>query len=497
MAELVGRTLGKYRIDSILGQGGMAIIYRAYHPRLERFVAIKVLHDHLVQGQPDFLARFEREARAIASLHHPNIIQVFDFDVEENLCYMVMELVDGVNLNQRLEEVASRGDHLALVETGRIIHQVADALDYAHQHGVLHRDIKPSNVLLDMNNRVILTDFGIARLVDGTRLTATSTLVGTPAYMSPEQCQGLPLTGASDLYALGIVLFEMVAGQVPFDADTPFALMMMQVQNPLPPLSSLRKDLPPALEQVLQKALAKRPEDRYQRARDMQRAVEQAVELTRRPWPEDYSPRTRTKAVAAERVVSPAATRVSPGETRVAAPRAARLPASPPAARVPPPVVPLPVYQPYAPDAPPAGRGGLPTAWWVAGLGFLVILALMVVLILVANTPPGPQLAPTIAPGGSITSCVTPETCADQVQQRTRARDLNGALGIFNQFQGLVQVNARPQYARIPCAIGDLAFELGNNSVATQNYTTCRDWTGGQQPLFDYANQQLKKIPGQ
>ena len=199
MVSLTGSNIGKYRIMERLGRGGMADVYKGYHPRLDRYVALKVLHPHLIEGE-DFLKRFEREAKTVASLRHPNIVQVFDFDVEDEIYYMVMEFIDGGSLKEKLCNLANNKGLLPQEEVNRIFQQVASALGYAHNKGMLHRDVKPSNILLDESGKAYLTDFGIARIVSGaTRLTATGTLIGTPAYMSPEQCKGIEVSTQSDI----------------------------------------------------------------------------------------------------------------------------------------------------------------------------------------------------------------------------------------------------------------------------------------------------------
>jgi len=203
VASLIGKEIGKYRITERLGQGGMAEVYAGVHTHLDRKVAVKVLHSYLLEGG-DFVARFKREAKSVANLRHPNIVQVYDFDIQDDLIFMVMEYVDGVNLHTKLVEMGNKGERIPIKLIGSIINDIASALDYAHTKGMLHRDIKPSNIMIDQNNKAYLTDFGIAKLLTDQKFTATGTLVGTPAYMSPEQGRGDDLTEESDIYSLGV-----------------------------------------------------------------------------------------------------------------------------------------------------------------------------------------------------------------------------------------------------------------------------------------------------
>ncbi len=189
MTNLVGQTIGKYRIVARLGRGGMAEVYKGYQPGLDRYVAIKVLPSHLADDE-DFIGRFEREATAVAHLRHPNIVQVYDFDVEGDLYYMVMEFIEGPTLKTELKERSIKGQIFSLSETTRIITALASAIDYAHSRGMVHRDLKPANIMFTAEGQVVLTDFGIARIVGATRYTMTGAISGTPAYMSPEQGQG-------------------------------------------------------------------------------------------------------------------------------------------------------------------------------------------------------------------------------------------------------------------------------------------------------------------
>ncbi|GAB4526456.1 MAG: hypothetical protein Kow0063_00740 [Anaerolineae bacterium] len=276
MIDLVGMNIGKYRIVARLGRGGMAEVYKAYQPGLNRYVAIKVLHSHLA-GDEDFIERFEREATAVAKLRHPHIVTVYDFDIEDGRYYMVMEFVEGPTLKAELKERSLKGQIFSLTETTHIFTSLASAIDYAHSRGMVHRDLKPANVMFTADGQVVLTDFGIARIVGATRLTVTGAIAGTPAYMSPEQGQGERGDERSDIYSLGVVLYEMVTGRVPFDADTPFAIILKHINDPLPLPSEVNPDIPEGVERVILKAMSKNPDDRYQTAGEMARALRQAV----------------------------------------------------------------------------------------------------------------------------------------------------------------------------------------------------------------------------
>lgn len=267
-----GYTLGPYRVEGHLGQGGMATVYKAYQPTLDRYVAIKVLPAHRAH-EPGFARRFAREARAAARLTHPHILPVYDFGQEGDLLYIVMQYVEGRTLKEML------GQPMDLQTIADIISQVARALDYAHQRGVIHRDVKPSNVLIDENGWALLADFGLARMMESSeQLTASGEGIGTPAYMSPEQGQGLKVDARTDVYSLGVMLYEMLTGRVPYEAETPMGVILKHISEPLPSPRSLRPDLPEAVEQVVLKAMAKKPGDRYASAGEMARALTEALE---------------------------------------------------------------------------------------------------------------------------------------------------------------------------------------------------------------------------
>jgi len=252
-----GVRIGPYEVMEQVGRGGMATVYKAYHQALERMVAIKVLPDFLAED-PEFRERFRREAIAIARLRHPNILAVFDHGEFDGQPYIVTEFVEGGTFANEL------GRPLGMARALEVLGAVGSALDYAHQQGVVHRDVKPANILLTRDGKSVLSDFGLARMMTSTqRLTRLDMVVGTPEYMSPEQCASGDTGPASDEYSLGVVAFEALTGHPPYHADTPAAVMLAQMRSPLPAPRSVNPTLPPAVELALVKALAKEPGDRY------------------------------------------------------------------------------------------------------------------------------------------------------------------------------------------------------------------------------------------
>ncbi len=256
----------------------MAEVYKAYHPGLDRHLAIKVLHPFLADEE-DFLIRFQREAKIVATLRHPNIVQVYDFDsdAENNTYYMVMEFIDGPSLKTRLQEMAQEDQTLPLEEAIRIVIAVANALDYAHQHGMIHRDIKPANIMFTQDGQVILSDFGIARMINTTTLTSSGAMVGTPAYIAPEQGMGQTGDERADIYSLGAVLYQLITGTLPFVADTPLGTILKHINAPLTPPTALNPNLPPSIEAVVMHALAKAPNNRYQTAKEFAADLERSL----------------------------------------------------------------------------------------------------------------------------------------------------------------------------------------------------------------------------
>jgi len=254
-----GQMLGSYRIISQIGEGGMATVYKAYQASMDRNVAIKVLPGQLAESE-EFVKRFQQEARIIARLEHPYILPVFDYGEENGIAYFVMRYLEAGTLKDKMQT-----GQLPLNEIDNIFTQLTDALGYAHGQGIVHRDLKPANVLVDSTGHVFLTDFGIAKLLESAspRLTQTDAIMGTPAYISPEQAAARSIDQRSDIYSLGVILYEMVAGRVPFVADTPLAVILKHLNDPLPMPSIVKPDVPIFVEQVIIKALAKDPKDRF------------------------------------------------------------------------------------------------------------------------------------------------------------------------------------------------------------------------------------------
>ncbi|TAK14486.1 MAG: tetratricopeptide repeat protein [Anaerolineae bacterium] len=272
MQELIGKTLGGYQIIEQIGKGGMASIFKAYQPSLDREVAIKIMPPYFAQQDESFTTRFKREARAIAKLRHPNILVVMDFGEEGEYAYIVMEYIAAGTLKEQMEQ-----GPMTLRQISTLVGQIAGALDYAHTEGVVHRDIKPSNILMSKKDWALLTDFGLARMVGGSMLTQSGMTVGTPAYMSPEQGSGDPVDHRTDIYSLGVMLYEMVTGEVPYTAETPMAIVVKHIVDPLPMPRAKRPDLPEEVQRIILKALAKKPTDRYQRAGEIAEALNAAL----------------------------------------------------------------------------------------------------------------------------------------------------------------------------------------------------------------------------
>lgn len=276
MADWIGQTIGKVRVEKYLARGGMAEVYLGTHLTLDRPVAVKVMHS-FVESEPELIARFQREAKAVAGLRHPNIVQVYDFDTHDGHPYLVMEYLKGPSLASLLRELHKNGAKLSLSQIAQLLKSLAAGIDYAHSQGIVHRDIKPANIILNnksgnyaidqlpRDTECIITDFGLVRLSNSTSQTASGVVSGTPAYMSPEQAQGSAIDSRSDTYSLGIVLYEMLAGRLPFDGDSTLGVILKHISEPPP----LIEDISPEIQIVVKKALEKLPENRYQTAHDL------------------------------------------------------------------------------------------------------------------------------------------------------------------------------------------------------------------------------------
>jgi serine/threonine protein kinase len=281
--DLVGRTLGQYELRELLGVGGMGAVYRAYERSLKREVAVKVLTSTLA-SQPDYIERFNREAQAVAALQHPNIIPIYFYGTQGTISYLVMPLLDGGTLALRLQQ--RDRDDLPLPSLGEIadqLRQLASALDYAHSRGIIHRDIKATNVMFDNHGRPYLMDFGIAKLLGATvAITDSGVVMGTPSYMPPEQWRSEPVTAATDQYSLGVLVYSMVTGRLPFESPTPHGLMYQHLNESPPPVQSIRQDVPESVTPVLERALAKRPTERFPIVEAFANAFDDAIHESQR-----------------------------------------------------------------------------------------------------------------------------------------------------------------------------------------------------------------------
>src|SRR3972149_1140803 len=271
LSSLAGKDLGRYHLLSQVGRGGMASVYKAYDPQADRLVAIKVLSSALA-GEPRFSRRFRREAELVSQLSHPNIVPVWDYGEAEGHAYLVMPFIKVGSLADRL-----RRSRLSLEECTRLLEQLSAALDFAHSHGVVHRDIKPSNILLDQEGNALLTDFGLAQIQDASISLTGSAMLGTPSYISPEQARGDEVDGRSDQYSLGIILFELATGDLPFDAETPMAVVIKHIQEPVPSPRAINPRVPETIEHVILKATAKDPKYRFESVGEMNKAFKAAL----------------------------------------------------------------------------------------------------------------------------------------------------------------------------------------------------------------------------
>ena len=326
-----GQTLGgRYQIGELLGQGGMSSVYKATDSNLRRSVAIKLIHPHL-SNNPEFVRRFEEEATGVARLRHPNIIQMYDFNHEGGVYYMVMEYVAGETLQARLKRLNAVGRYLPLRETLKYILDICNAAEYAHQRGMIHRDIKPANVMLDVHGNAVLMDFGIARIIGGQQHTATGALLGTALYMAPEQIQGLHPDARADIYSIGVMLFEALSGRPPFEADSAMTLMMMHLNDPVPDLEQIHPGIPDEMREIANRALEKDRARRFQSSEEIATAL-QRVMMSISESPAAIMPPRVGREQAKEEPEQPLTAKAEPSPHVEAAPSEATLiePATPP-----------------------------------------------------------------------------------------------------------------------------------------------------------------------
>jgi serine/threonine-protein kinase len=403
----IGRTLGgRYRIDALLGQGGMSAVYRGTDPNLRRTVAIKLIHAHLTDD-PDFVRRFEAEAAAVAQLRHPNLIQVYDFNHDGGTYFMVLEFVPGESLHARLARLAAAHQTLPVDQILSIGIDIAEAMDYAHQRGMIHRDIKPANIMLNPQGQAVLMDFGIAKIVGGAVQTAAGTVMGTAQYISPEQVRGQRPSARSDVYSLGVTLFQMAAGRPPFDGDSAMTIMLKHVNEPVPDLTQLKPGLPPDLVAIIQRALAKDPERRLPSGAELAAALRRV--------------QARLKGGAAT-MLETVPVQPTAAATRLEA-------AAPPAAgaTVPPPVfTPPPAPPPAAAPAvaPAAARRKVPV-WLLVGVPLLAIVCLGAVIVtgltLLNGGGEGTQATATVAQVAQAPTATAPPAPTDTPPEPTEA----------------------------------------------------------------------------
>ncbi len=379
----IGQTLNeRYEIQELLGQGGMSAVYKASDPNLRRVVAVKIIHSHL-SSDPEFVRRFEEEAAAVAQLRHPNLIQVYDFNHDQETYYIIFEFVPGESVQERLKRMKTADRPMDIAEVIDIVSQTADGLQYAHTKGLIHRDIKPANIMLNVTGDPIIMDFGIAKIMGGTQHTATGAVLGTARYMSPEQIKGERIDPRTDIYSLGITLFEMLGGRPPFEANSAMTLMMMHMTDPVPNLHDLRANVPAGLVTVVNKALAKDSSDRFQTAAEFATALRNldndamapviAATALESAVPKPVDPgQTVLEPVTAETVGSPS-TGVDTGAAVAAAAAAAAVGTTPAGALTPPPP---PSGVPPAVAAPPPHSGSSRTPLYaIGGIVLLLLIA--------------------------------------------------------------------------------------------------------------------------
>src|SRR6266705_1774178 len=339
--QLIGVTLGTCTLERVIGRGGMGAVFLAQQSRPVRTVAVKVLIPAFEENpdvQEVFLTRFQRESDTVAKLEHKNILPIYEYDEAvvdgQPIAYLVMPFIRGGTLRERIDEMKREGQQFDLKVVASYISQVAEALSYAHGFGIVHRDVKPGNLLFHQDGRLLLSDFGIVRLNGMPTLTSVGSFLGTAEYASPEQVSGGVVDARSDIYSLGVLLYELLTGELPFTGPNPFAVMTSVLSDHVPSVRDVRPDLSPAIEAVVTRSLAKRPEDRYQSATDMAAALQAAVSAAFMPASAlrisgDANNSDATVAESRVQAQSPAKPIVRSGDTVPASPLLSADPAVP------------------------------------------------------------------------------------------------------------------------------------------------------------------------
>ncbi|MBM2843309.1 MAG: Serine/threonine protein kinase [Anaerolineales bacterium] len=446
MTFAVGENVGPYRIIEQLGQGGMATVHKAYHAALDRYVAIKVLHPAFLQD-PNFLKRFQREAKAVARLEHPNIVPVYDFAEHAGQPYLVMKYIEGDTLKARL-----RSGRLSKEEGLHIVEAAGSALSYAHQRTILHRDIKPSNILISPDGSIYLADFGLARMGEaGESTLSADMMLGTPQYISPEQARGEKnLDAGTDIYSFGVVLYEMVVGRVPFNADTPFSIIHDHIYKPLPIPSQINPRVPAEVERVLLKSLAKERADRYASVDDMVAAFRHAVSGTAAPI---VAPRLATPVT-----VTGAAAQVADAGVDIEA--------APPGA---------------VPPSPPRNR----RRWlWIGGGLAMACLCGFLFLSVAANSGEGD---PTPTPGSAASEPLAPVPTA--AVEPTPLPQESGAM-----LEARTRVSENPEDPNAHVALAEVLRSQGHDRLAMDEYLNAADLFLGQQADLEAAMTALQGL---
>jgi hypothetical protein len=454
MSFTVGENVGPYRIIEQLGQGGMATVYKAFHAALDRYVAIKALHPAFGED-PNFEARFQREARLVARLEHPHIVPIYDYAEHQGRPYLVMKYIEGDTLKARL----ARGP-LSTAEVTNVVESVGSALAYAHKQGILHRDIKPSNVLLGTDGNLWLADFGLARIAQAAESTLSSDMImGTPQYISPEQAMGeKKLDEGTDIYSFGVMLYELVVGQVPFNADTPFSIIHDHIYSPLPMPRAINPRVPEPVERVLLKALAKQRADRYTDVNALVQAFKDA-------WVEAGVP-MRGTAITMRPAALKAAASAAPAAATVAA-------AAPPPA----------VATSVAPAAPAASMRRKAGPWLFVAGGVVLLACVAVAAVVGLQWLRGRQL--NSPPAAGVASATMPATAVSLQSEATvtpaAAPQVTAVPAVATALQGAAQNPGDPQAT---LALSLAYWDAGMNRLSLATLLKAADLAGSSNTAF-------------